>query len=300
MLVPAVMVLALAGSEQDSEKPTEALRLGLTLSIIPFVAYHLARSDWNRLLDPAYRPVFFLNANGTGFVAAVAFLSFWDYGCTGRRRLWNVTAFAMALACALLVIFTKSRTGLVCLVAPLLAYLALRFRSKSAVAGLVLLLVVLLVPDVGSRLLEIWAPANRPLGTLAGRDQVWYYLIDELIPQNWLIGVGPGHVGGYTQAYVGRSGAHNAWFLYMSEVGLLGTLPLVLCVITTAIAALRTYTGPANHIWHAVFLSGLLHGLAEQGLFSMGNFGGLMFILAVMTLNRRGLAVAGNAQGYKR
>jgi len=287
-LVPAISVclyMARAGP-----RAFKSFRLGLTLSGLAFVAYHLAYLDPGSLLDPHYRITLFLNTNGVGFIAAMTAISLLAFIERDRRIVTFVISVSV-LACCVLCFATKSRTASLALLAGTVTHFSLRFRRSHARA-LVLIAIgvafwVIVTTDIGvntaRNIGDIYMVTDQYRSVKSGtfRYEVWWFVISVLWPLNPMLGVGPGQHEPIVEAATNQIGAHNGLLANLAEVGLLGTMPLIAILLLSFI---RGRGNPMSAFALPLLVGGLVESVAETMFFSMGNPGSLLFLLSIALL----------------
>jgi O-antigen ligase len=275
-----------------------AMRLGLTWAGVAFILYHLLFMDFTALANPRYRIYLFLNPNGVGFIAAMTGLSLLDY-LLRRLASWrqwlspiSLMLLGLLLSCGLLCVATKSRTATLAFLVGIILrlYLSLGFTRVFILLTLGLLVVAIIagsmLAEVGERIADIFQLQHRQRSMTGGtgRFVLWGLVISNIWLPHFFLGVGPGQHGVILQSYGDYLNAHNGILMNLAETGVLGTLPLVAILVSCGKAMVRHLRNPAMHFAIALVACGLVESLAEVMLFSMGNPGSLMFMLAVAVL----------------
>jgi O-antigen ligase len=287
-LVPAIAVcLYMARAGRQAAK---SFQVGLTLSGLTFVAYHLAYLDSGSILDPYYRIRLFLNPNGVGFIAAMTAISLLGFIARERRTV-SLMISVSVLACCLLCFATKSRTASLALLAGTLTYSYLRFRRSRSRALVIVAIGVAIwgtaTTDIGGNLVgniaDIYMVNDRYRSMQSGtfRYEVWWFVISVLWPLNPMLGVGPGQHEPFVEAATNQIGAHNGLLANLAEVGLLGTLPLLAILL---LCLVRARGNPMSGFALPLLAGGLVESVAETMFFSMGNPGSLLFLLSIAML----------------
>lgn len=299
LLVPAMLImLAMCVGGVASLR---GMRAGLTLAGVAFVAHQWAFLDLSLMMNPEYRLSSFMNPNAIGFISAITGVSTVDYllnrvlNKTQWLSLRTAGLVAVILACGALCVATKSRTAsLVFLVAT-----SVRCSLSLGVAGTLAVMLVgavagmgigsAIVADFWTRLAEIFQldDPRRSIATGTGRFSLWAWVVSDVWLPNFIVGVGPGqHVAlirvGYSNYY---SSAHNGLLANLADVGTLGTLPLLVIIGSSITKALRFVREPTMYFPIAVLAGGLLESVPEITLFSIGNPGSLIFLLAIAMLH---------------
>ena len=287
MLLPTIFSLTMICRSADDlsyQEKIVSLRRGFTAASFILVCFFLFSSEWTQLTNSSYRVSGFVNSNTIGYVAgfcAISLLEEVRLSCKPVTRALCILSF---IACVALIVFTKSRTSLVTTSVGFIIYIFLSFNISKFVLFTVFTLTLIMGP-LSESISSTWLPENRPLETLAGRGRAWTYLVNDVIPNNLLIGTGPGSNETLTEAATGISSAHNALLRYLTDVGLLGTLPLLYIIIRTSVYSFRHRKNKERHVWIAFFMAALVHSLAEQSLFGMGSCPGVLFLLSLVVLN---------------
>jgi O-antigen ligase len=289
VLVPALSVCIAV--LRLGPRATENFRLGITLSGLSFVLYHLFFLEPASLLDPTYRLTVFLNPNGVAFVSAMTAISLLCFlpPAHGISRLLIACGI---LACCVICFATKSRTGMVALlggvsVTALLRASRTRRRWLSAalvVATACAFFGTSLLSAASSQISEVYSLHDRyrSIDTGTFRYETWGFVARELWLKHPIFGIGPGHQEALVEAALDVSGAHNGLLANLAEVGLLGTAPLlaILYMCLRRRTTLYEFALP-------LLAAALLESVSETMFFSMGNPGSLLFLLSVAALTSR-------------
>jgi O-antigen ligase len=299
LLVPAMSMALFAASK--GVRAANALRGGLTLSGVCFVAYHLAAADLSRLSDPSYRLSVYLNPNGVAFIAGMTGVSLFDYGLrrlhASRTKVCPVAlaAFAGLAACLVVCLATKSRTATLATAVGLAVrlYTSLGFArtlALSAAAALVMAVAwgaVLTVAETASSTFQLNDPLRAVSGG-TGRFQAWRILVAKAWLPNFAFGAGPGSDLELSRIHTSVRSSHNGVLANLVEVGLVGTLPLIVVLIMAARGALRAVRVPDLAFAASLFAVAVVESMAETMFFSMGNPGSLLFVTSVAVLSTSG------------
>lgn len=292
LLVPAIAIF-LSVARRDKHAG-EGLRHGLTASGVIFVLYHLVTLDLSSLMDPTYRVFIFLNTNGVGFIAAMTGVSLLAIGVRTRRA--RLVIFSLFVACCVLCFATKSRTASLALIAGTGAHLYfLLNRSRklflAMMAAAVLAFVALSAAGVGSQIsdevtvLYMLDHEDRSIQSGTYRYDAWKYVINDLWLESPILGVGPGNHADRVFAATDVPGAHNGLLANLAEVGIAGTLPLVLILV---FAVQRSRRNEEASSVLPLVVTALVESVAEVMFFSMGNGASLLFLAALARLGRPG------------
>src|SRR5438105_2859995 len=142
-----------------------------------------------------------------------------------------------------------------------------RSRLKRALFAGIICLSVLIVSgklDAGFEKLNdvlMLHESDRSIESATFRYETWSYVIS-LWLRNPLLGVGPGGHEAYVQHALGISGAHNGVLANLADVGLVGTLPLI-------IGLLWCLSKGRHHSNRNVALPLVVAGIVESGAESM-------------------------------
>ncbi|WP_369730622.1 O-antigen ligase family protein [Anaeromyxobacter sp. Fw109-5] len=286
LLLPAFSVLAAAVRRGGAMK----LQAGLIASGVLFVFVHAAQVDPSAVFDPSYRISLFLNTNGVGFIAAVTAVGLLAYLDPRRLRVCSLVA-ALLVACLVVIFATKSRTASLSFLAGLCVHVWLHARrarrlGTSLAAAVVVLSLVLVCAPAGDRVrqsvtqLYMLDDEHRSVQSGTYRYETWSYVVNELWLPNPLLGVGPGRHGALIEAATGVTSAHNGMLANLAEVGLLGTVPLMGML---ALALARRRRSAMRHL--PLVAAGIVESGAEIMMFSMGNTGSLLFLLALVAMS---------------
>lgn len=212
---------------------------------------------------------------------------------TGRRWRW----WAGAALCMGLVLMSRSKTGLLCAVAPVGIYLlakAMRrgpaaaaaavFLAGAAAEGLAALL--WLAPDAALKLL-----GKDP--TLTGRTDIWAAIFRQLAHHPWLgFGYGAFWLNDSIPARYIRAethwlvpSAHNGWLDVLVQVGWVGGALVALAVGVAGIAAVVRGWRLDDGGWSLCFLVAFgIRSLSESVLISQNSLDWALFAAAATTL----------------
>lgn len=288
LLLPAMGVMV-AATRRDSH--AQGLRLGLTAAGVAFVAYHLPALRLGDLLDPNSRLSLFLNTNSVGFISAMTGVSVLTL-LRNQTRLKGGAGWAVVGACCLLCIATKSRTALLAGLSGGLIVLYRRARESRrvmavVVTGVAVVAVAAFFTETGRRAattvseLYMLHDQHRSIETGTSRYLAWSYVLREQWLPNAFFGMGPGRHNAALESAVGISSAHNGVLSNLAEVGVAGTLPLLLA-LGLGLARAR---GSTNAEWALpIVVTGIVESLAETMFFSMGSSASLLFLLGVAAL----------------
>jgi O-antigen ligase len=288
-LLPAMAVMLAAAR---SKAHAWDLRLGLTAAGVVFVAYHVVQVPPGALLDPRYRLTLFLNTNSVAFIAAMTAVSVLTL-IRNRTRLARAAGWAIVGACCLLLFATKSRTALLAGLAGALIVLYQRVKESRlmmALAGSAAIMVVLasglVSRDAGafsdsfSELYSINDP-YRSIETGTYRFRAWSHVIHEQWLPNFFLGVGPGHHAPRLYSAVEVTSAHNGVLINLAEVGVIGTVPLLLAI---GLSLARARKSPDATWALPILATAIVESGAETMFFSMGNAASLLFLLGIAGL----------------
>ena len=298
-LLPAISFVLFV--VRTGDRAVRGFQLGLTGAGLIFVACHFAYLDLSGLLDPAYRITVFINTNSVGFISAMTAISFATMHWADRRGT-SALRFAAVAACAILCAATKSRTALLSIAAGFLTWVALSAtRLKRVFVAGMIVLVLLVVSGKSDALLQrlddvlMLHESSRSIESGSFRYETWSYVISVWL-QNPLLGVGPGGHEAYVQRALGVSSAHNGILASLADVGLLGTLPLIMMLLWCLSKGRRHLK---SNIALPLVIAGIVESGAESMLFSMGNPGSVLFLLGLCILGERSREeTVRNERGY--
>lgn len=296
LLIPAISMVLLAATSGDAA--IRGFRGGLTAAIFLVIGYFFSSVRFSELFNPKYRFSELLNPNGFAFLAAMAGISMFDHACrrlldaSPRRLGTGMIAACGTLACIVLCLATKSRTG----TAVFLAGAGLRllfsigftraFLWSLGIGLLGTLLAAGVIGGLGEAISDVYS-LDDPLRGISGgtgRFAAWGKVVTEIWLPNFWFGVGPMQSIMQTQTLTDIAGTHNGLLQALAETGLVGTLPLV---IVLAIGFRYSWTERKNpNAWPYIclFVGGFLESMAETMFFSMGNPASVLFILSVAVL----------------
>ena len=287
-LMPAFMVLLLTADEEVFV--LDAL-WALAAAGFIFCGVHAASADRGRFFDPQYRIELFLNTNGVGFIAMMTALAVLAGLKLSRPRLsvfWLLALLALPLT---ILFLSRSRTATASFLAGLSTYLWVRYRGVPLGTRVVVLAALGLL---------VWAYFWRPLFEAAShyyslfdkyrdisnatnRTEIWSFMLTQVIPQNFLLGVGPAQHEQLVLNALGYSSAHNGLLQYLGDVGVIGTWPYLVLLND----ARRGSRNPMGEAFLPLLVGGVVESIGETIFFSVGNAGSLLFLLAVVTLGGR-------------
>jgi O-antigen ligase len=274
------------GLRASGESALPSLRVGLTVSGLAVVIYHVPLVSVAGLLSPHTRLITFLNPSALGAIVAFTGISLVDYllAAVSARAFGRVTILTLCCTASLTVLAaTKSRTAAISFLAGFIVLLSLRYSWYRVIPSVAVLVVALLcLPGVSDALLRAYQLDEaqrrwRPLETLTGRTDMWAQWL-QVIEDNPLLGTGPGG------SAMTRYSAHNGLLQNLGEVGLLGTLPLIAILLLAARGAFLQRRRPEMFFAIACLVAGIAEAGAESEFFSFGTPCGLLFLLSIATL----------------
>ena len=240
-----------------------------------------------RFGESGYRWAGSMHPNHAGVTFGLLALSMAHFATTRRRPAASVACLAVAAVAMLVLLATRSRTALAATLAAGGVFTLLRLPPTrgvlltSAMAAVVCLGTILFQSGL---LGPVWEAAllgrdEADVRTLTGRTTIWAFAADELMQEPPRLFVGYGHDSFWNAAKsdaVSRltgftiSEAHSAYFEILLNLGLVGLLLFLGCVLGAAIRWLavgRTRLGryPADAAFAvAAVCFTLVHGLVES------------------------------------
>jgi O-antigen ligase len=283
-LLPTFSVLLLV--VRSGDRAIRGFQFGLTMSGVIFVIVHLAYLEPAGLMDPTYRISLFLNTNGVGFIGAMTAISLIALP-RPEARTGRALRILGVLACAVVCFATKSRTAFLALAGGFATHAGLD-RRRRKVALLLLLAVVLGLVLTGKadallgRIDELFMLHDRDRSIESGtsRYDAWAYVVS-LWLQNPFFGLGPGGHEAFVNQALGISSAHNGVLANLADVGLVGTLPLIVLIARSLWKGKRH---PRRDLALPLVIAGIIESGAEIIFFSMGNPGSLLFMFGLSLL----------------
>jgi hypothetical protein len=296
-LIPAFSILLMTCEDRDYLNG--ALRAFATSSFV-FVLSHLALTDWSEILNPKYRLELFLNTNGVAFIACMCALVHIVLLLQPRKMksgMITVLDVTAVFAGIMVLFLTRSRTataafigGVVCLPFVIPGFVSKKLGWLLFFASSVIVLSVCYWPAIFEFLSNNYSffDKYRGIETATNRTEIWSFTFHQIIMRNLFFGIGPGNYLETIEIATGYTNANNGLFVYMAEIGLLGTIPYVILLISTFI---KTFKSNGLMRLFLVFLvAGFIESLGETMFFSTGSVASLIFLLVVAAENREGNA----------
>ncbi len=291
-LIPAFSILLMTC--EDKDYLNGALRAFAASSFF-FVLTHLALTDWSEILNPKYRLELFLNTNGVAFIACMcALVHIVLLAQPGKIKSKTMTFLDVtAVFAGIMVLFlTRSRTataafigGAACLPFVIPGFVSKRIGWLLFFASFVIVLSVSYWPSIFEFLSNNFSffDQYRGVETATNRTEIWTYTFHEIILKNLFFGIGPGNYLDAIERGTGYTNANNGLFVYMAEIGLLGTIPYVLLLISTFIKTFKSKG--LMRLFLAFLVAGFIESLGETMFFSTGSVASLIFLLVVAAEN---------------
>lgn len=295
LILPAFSIMLYAHLMKT--KSQSSFLTGLVLAGVAYTFYSFFFIDFSQLLDPTYRietPLGF--PNGIAFITAMTTMSLiclFNEGKWKKRRLVIIVFIFIGV---LVLLATKSRTATFALMISLGFKLYQKLKRSKNWKKITFILLFFFFTILFAVKLD--TPYNilknisstfslqdqyRGLSTGSNRYDIWAYTIEKVWLPNPLLGIGPGNYLATNKENEGFASIDNGWLMNLAEIGILGTLPLLL-IIGFTLQAL--WKNPQLHDnWAAsIFILGLVESLAENMFFSIGNPASLVFLLAVANI----------------
>jgi len=218
-----------------------------------------------------------------------------------KKKLFLTKEFYFILFafCILLISFSKSGIILSILLTGFYLYkirrLFVEFLVLISIGIIPLMFSSFFIVQYG-KIIEMMISDNN-LFTLHGRVFIWTEILD-LIKENYWFGFGYGSPSAilkypYINIWEGRDiiQAHNAWLQSLINVGVIGTIPLLIVFVLVIYRAIRVYT--VNRFQNMYFIGSLLcvllyllfRGFTEASFTMANSFEQFVFICCVFSLN---------------
>lgn len=256
------------------------LRRGIIVGSLAYLSYNAAFIDPASLTDTYYRIQGTSHPNHIGAIASTTVVAL--VAEVLQRKTWRPLFMVPILLSLVLLWATKSRTSMISCGAGTAFLLFRRVHPLKWMPLAVATLVALTF--VGDQLSGSLAGKGRELESASGRSELWDYALTRLLPSNPLLGIGPGQDAEIFMTDFGVANAHNGVLVNLVDVGILGTVPLIILVIV-AFRGLARHRRHASYAWAcAALIAGCTHSLTESMFFSMGTPAALYFLLACSEL----------------
>jgi len=227
--------------------------------------------------------------------------------------LKRLGAWAYGLLCALLVALSQSRTYWILLILLLIVAGGLpalrKFKSYDAVF-IAVTSVIAAVP-LGWLLYANFSALVEIIGkdpSISGRTMIWQAVLAAIAKRTLL---GYGYMAFFSSAAAGRrdlalavgfsvNHAHNGYLAVWLDLGLIGLACLIVCVLTAARDAIRSWRSDTYTDWYiCLILLVLVSNIDERGLMAVNDLSWLLFVVACAGLHRSAGQLAGQSRASR-
>lgn len=205
---------------------------------------------------------------------------------------------------AALILLSTSKTALIVSITLLLSmWFYQHFRWQGKLSVVLANLGILVFGSATVIFLSSWTEIVRQIGrdpTLSGRTYIWLVSLNRFLDRPFF-GYGrsafwapdspyPKEVNNYLSVFFSSPHAHNGYLDTALDVGLVGLVLLLICLVTAYIAALkRAYASyqPEN-LWCLGFLTFfILNNMSESFVLRLANIYWVLFVATVLTVKQR-------------
>lgn len=223
---------------------------------------------------------YFMNPNELGMLSVVcAAMSGIELTRSNRRLAWILVMITAVIA----LLLTGSRSSLVGFV--LIVIYLIQKSNSLKVKWAVLAGMVALVPFAVTTIILKQGDLDEVL-SMTGRVPFWTALLTEGLPKEPLLGFGYMRIAyeDYFQSvhtYAGQM-THNTFIQVLMNLGLIGLVIVLLQVVMTVIAYVRSSDTEMKTFFVALFVPILINSFTEFGVFGEMNYGVLFYQLLIL------------------
>lgn len=284
---------AMLAIRRRGEESLRRFRMGITVCGLAFSLIALAYADFALMEDPKTRLTSYANPNFIGFLAAMSGISAFDLA--GRKESSLVLRwlfFFCFVGCIVACFTTKSRTATLSFLMGTLALCTVRYGlTRMMMASFFLVPLVLFLPleSLFERFSESYSlfEGPRKISEATGRFTLWANVIRKIWWANPFLGIGPDQNIVMTWEMFGSRGAHNGLLAVLTDLGIVGVIPVLWILLRSARVAIVESNKPEMAAAIGLFVGGFVESLGEIQLLSIGNSGSVLFLISIVALDAR-------------
>jgi len=294
VLVPIFSIILYISSRDLKTK--KYFFAGLVIASSIYLSYLSFLVDYRSIADPLYRfNVPNDHPNRIAFIAAtIVIILFWSIQKAVVPK--NINPFIVFIIGLFFIVLlaTKSRTGLLEVFAGVgfelifnwLIFQKGQLKIALCSGGLAILGLGLIFQQYTFQFLSTFSTffslfdPYRSIETGTGRYENWAFTIHNIWLPNFFLGIGPGNNPAYISQYSDFESIDNAYINSLAEVGIIGTIPLMIIAIMCVRKILSTKSVRGS--WAApIFIGCFITSMADNYFFSMGTPVGLIFMFSI-------------------